>query len=307
MVREDPIRLAVQAVPAGDAAAWAALARKVEDLGFFALYVADHAGVTPDPFSALSAAAAVTSTLRLGTYVLNAGLRDPLSVASGAATVDALSNGRMILGIGAGHTPAEWTMLGRPYPSAPARVRHLVEVVDDVRALLRGEVVTSSQMHDAMLLSPRPVQDEIPLLIGGNGTRVLQLAGSSADIVGMTGLGRTLADGHRHEAEWAPEAIDDRVAVVREAARRREHPPVFDALVQDFQLTDDRNRVAEALASRVTGLEPADVLAAPYALLGTVDQLVEELVAHRARWGFTSYTVRADAIDAAAQVLATFH
>ena len=98
--------------------AWLDLARKAEAAGFDTLYVADHLGVTASPFAALAAAAGATSTLKLGTYVLNAGIRDPLSLASEAATVDVISNGRFVLGLGAGHTPAEWAMTGRDYPTA---------------------------------------------------------------------------------------------------------------------------------------------------------------------------------------------
>ena len=301
------IRFAVQAPPIDDPVAFRELARKAEDCGFFALYVADHLGATFDPFAALTAAASVTSTLRLGTYVCNAAVRDPLSLAAGAATVDVLSNGRMILGLGAGHTPAEWTMVGRSYPSAGARVRHLGEVVDVVRALLRGEVVSyegeSVHTHEAFLLSLRPVQDEIPLLIGGNGARVLDLAGRTADVVGLTGTGRTLADGHNHVVEWAPAAIDARVEAVRHAARDRVRPPVLDALVQYVAITDDRRAAAERVASRVEGLDAADAVAAPYVLVGTLDQLDAELAAHRARWGFSSYVIRSAALDAGARLI----
>ena len=163
-------------------APWLDLAQKAEDSGFDALYVADHLGVTASPFAALAAAAGVTSTLKLGTYVLNVGIRYPLAIASDAATIDVLSNGRFILGLGAGHTPAEWAMTGRDYPSAAARVGRLVETVDVVTKLLAGEVVTHHgryvHVDDAFLLTPRPVQDPIPLLIGGNGAQVLRLGGA---------------------------------------------------------------------------------------------------------------------------------
>jgi alkanesulfonate monooxygenase SsuD/methylene tetrahydromethanopterin reductase-like flavin-dependent oxidoreductase (luciferase family) len=65
----------------------------------------------------LAAAAAATSRIRLGTYVVNAGAREPLHLASEVATLDVVSGGRAVFGAGAGHTPAEWTMFGRPYPS----------------------------------------------------------------------------------------------------------------------------------------------------------------------------------------------
>ena len=220
------------------------LAVKVEDLGFDALYVADHIGIAPSPFAALAAAASVTTALRLGTYVVNCGVRDPLTLASDTATLDQLSDGRVVLGLGAGHTPAEWTMSGHPYPSAAQRVGRLGEMVDVVNALLRGEAVTFHgrylDLDEAVLSEPRPVQDKIPVLIGGNGRGLLGLAGRAADIVGLTGLGRTLDDGHRHDVDWRAESIDERVALVRAAGAGRTVAPVLDALVQHVAITDDR-------------------------------------------------------------------
>ena len=111
------IRFGLQAGVDRDPRAWLDLAKRAEDSGFDALYVGDHPGVTASPFAALAAAASVTTTLKVGTYVLNAGVRDPLAIASDAATVDVLSGGRFVLGLGAGHTPAEWTMTGRVFPA----------------------------------------------------------------------------------------------------------------------------------------------------------------------------------------------
>jgi probable F420-dependent oxidoreductase len=301
------IRFGVQAGLGTSAAEWLDLAAKVEDLGFDTLYVADHVGVAASPFTALAAAAVVTTTLRLGTYVLNCGIADPCALASEVATLDHLSDGRVVLGLGAGHTPAEWTMSGRAYPSAGERVARLVEMVDVVGALLRGEVVTHHGAHlhldEAYLAEPRPVQGKVPVLIGGNGRALLGLAGRRADIVGFTGLGRTLADGHRHDVDWRPDAIDERVEIVRRAAAGRDEPVVFDALVQHVAVTEDRDDAAEECARRIAGASAADVVAAPFTLIGTIDQLVEEVVAHRARWGITSYVVRAGAIDLVAPLI----
>jgi probable F420-dependent oxidoreductase len=284
---------------------WSELARKVEALGFDALYVADHPGATASPFAALAAAAAVTSTLKIGTYVCNTGVREPVALASDAATVDVLSNGRLILGLGAGHTPAEWTMNGHDFPSARARVGRLGEMVDVVTWLLAGEVVAFDGQYvhteSAFLLAPRPAQSKVPLLIGGNGKQLLRIAALHADIVSFTGLGRTLEDGHHHTADWSPESIDERVAIVRDAVGDRD--VVLDALVQHVEITDDGAGAAERVASAVPGLTPVDVLGAPYALVGTVDEVIEELDRHRERWGFTSYVIRADAIDIVAPLI----
>lgn len=290
-----------------DASTWLHTAIETERLGFDAFYVADHLGVTPSPFAALAAAAGATTKIKLGTYVLNTGVRDPVTLASDAATLDVLSNGRAILGLGAGHTPAEWTMTGREYPTAADRVGRLIETVTVVAALLRGEVVTHHgqflHIDDGYVLSPIPRQRAIPLLIGGNGPDVLRLAGSTADIVSLTGLGRTLEDGHRHTVDWSIGSIDERVMVARDAAVARDHAPVLDALVQHIEITDRRDQAAEAFATTAPGLTASQVLGAPYALIGTVDELTEELLRHQQRWGFTSYVIRADAMTTAAELL----
>ena len=202
-------------------------------------------------------------------------------------------------------TPVEWTMTGRPYPAAAARVARLKETVQVVTRLLSGEVVTfhGSQVHtdDAFLLAPRSTRP-IPLLIGGNGRRLFRLAARHADIVSMTGLGRTLEDGHHHTAEWSTSAIDERVALVQEY-RSRPDPIVFDALVQHVEITDHAAEAAQRVAQSAPGLTAADVLASPFALIGTTDGLVEELLVHQERWGFTSYVIREPAIAAAAALI----
>jgi probable F420-dependent oxidoreductase len=303
------IRFGLQAGLDSDPRAWLDLARRAERAGFETLYVADHPGVTASPFPALAAAAGVTSTLRLGTYVLNTGIRDPLSIASDAATIDVISGGRFVLGLGAGHTPVEWAMTGREYPSAAARVGRLVETVDVVTRLLAGEVVTHHgrylEVDDAALAMPRPVQEPIPLLIGGNGARVIRLGGRAADIVSLTGTGRTLADGHTHEVDWTEGGISERVEMVRSAAPSPTRP-VLDALVQHLAITHDRAAAAEQVLPHIPGASAADILGAPYVLLGTLDEIAAEIVEHYERWGFTSYVVRPPVFDAAAALIDHF-
>ena len=121
-----PPRVSVQAAPR-DGKSWIALARRIEEIGFEGLFVADHPGTAPAPFVALAAAAAVTDRIELGTYVVNAGAWEPLALANEVATLDLVSDGRAVLGIGAGHTPVEWTSVGRAYPTAGQRVDRMVE------------------------------------------------------------------------------------------------------------------------------------------------------------------------------------
>lgn len=101
------------------------LAAEAERMGFARFLVPDHPGSSEDPFVALAAAASCTSTIGLGTYVLNAGVRDPWQVATAAATLDDLSRGRFNLGVGAGHTP-----------SGAIVVQHL-ELTDDPESAAR--------------------------------------------------------------------------------------------------------------------------------------------------------------------------
>ena len=300
------IRFGLQAGPEGDPNAWLDLAKQAEDAGFDALYVADHLGATASPFPALAVAAGATSRLRLGTYVLNAGVRDPMAIASDAATLDTISGGRLVLGLGAGHTPAEWTMTGREYPSAAARVGRLEETVDVVVRLLEGDVVTHHgrylDLDDASLPVPRPVQQPVPLLIGGNGPRVLALGGRRAETVSVTGTGRTLPDGHKHEVDWTDAAI--RASVARRGrgrARRARAGTRRSRATRGYHRRPRRRRRARRVP--VAGASAADVLGSPFVLLGTLDQLAEEVVQHHERFGFTSYVVRAGAFDAIAALI----
>ena len=289
-----------------------ALVRRAEALGFDAFLTGDHPGSYPSPFPTLAAAALATAggRLRLGTYVANAGLRDPIQLAVDVATLDRLSGGRAVLGLGAGHTPQEWAALGRPFPPARDRLARLAETVAVVPRLLAGETVTFRGHHlhldDATLDEPRPVQARVPLVIGGGGRGVLRLAGRHADVVGLTGLGRTLADGHHHEAAWAPRQLDAAVELVRWAADGADHrhPPVLEALVQHVELTDDRERAAKRLARHIAGLTKADALATPFALIGTPAEIVDHVRAVKRRWGITRYVVRPPALDAVEAILA---
>ncbi len=282
-------------------------ARRLEGQGYAAITVADHPGSSPSPFPVLAAIAAVTEIVGVGPYVANAGLRSPLELASDVATLDLVSDGRAFLGLGAGHTPAEWTMQGLTRPSASGRVGRMIETADAVRSLLAGERVSIEGDHvtldDAQLEQPRPIQPRIPLLIGGNNSRLLDYAGTNADIVALSGLGRTLPDGHRHDVKWSSEQIDEAIQRVDAAEAGRDERPVRQALVQVVAVTDRPLDEAAPLAERL-GIGVAMVLDAPFVLIGSIDQLVAKVEANRARWGITSYIIRQPSADDLAPLVA---
>ena len=287
-----PFRFGLQLWRAPTREAWAASARRAEDLGFDVVVVPDHVvdGVVA-PLAALGALAAATDRIRIGTLVLNNDFRHPALLAREAATLDLLSNGRFELGVGAGHAAPEYHELGIPFDPPRVRVDRLESSVAILRRLFDDETVNVDGPHYALhghRLDPprRPT-----LLVGGNGDRVLRLAATTADVVGFTGLGRTLPDGQRHIPEWAVHEIDATVATVRAAAGARFDQLELNALVQHLEITEDRVRAVEPIAER-TGADPQVLLDSPYLLVGTCDEIVEQVRRARDRWGFSYFVTR---------------
>lgn len=302
----DPIAISLQALPE-EAGPWLDLARRVDAAGFATLYTADHPGSCAAPFVSLAAAAAVTERVALAPYVVNAGLWEPIVLASEVATLDVVSGGRAVLGLGAGHTPAEWQAVGRAIPTPGARVDRLEQVVDVATRLLAGEEVTVDGPHvhatGAVLTKPRPVQDRVPLVVGGAGRRVLALGARAADVVGVTGMGRTLADGHRHAVRWSEAELDASFAALHEAIAAAGTAPAIEALVQHVEITDDPEAAAQAMAERLGDVAAADLVDVPYMWFGTTASIADQLRRHRDRWGVDRYVVRVDALDAATEIL----
>ena len=288
-----------------DAVSLAETARRCEQAGFEALLAADHPGSCASPFVALGAAAAVTSTLQLGSYVSNAGVREPMLLAADVATLDVLSGGRARLGLGAGHTPAEWAAIGRSRPDVAGRVSRCVAVAKAVRSLLDGAEVTVDgpevTMRAARLESPRPVR-RIPLTVGTANSRLLRWAGAHADVVGLSGFGRTLPDGHRHEARWRSREIEAQVQHVAEGAAGRDDPPELEALVQHVAITDDAGSVLAGHAERLR-MSAEELRAAPFLLVGTASEIMSAVQRNRLRWGITRYVVRGAALQSIAPLL----
>lgn len=272
-----------------------AAARAAEDAGFDLFHTADHVGQGWAPLAGLQVAAEVTTRLRLCPLVLNNDFHHPVHLARQAAALDHASGGRLELGLGAGHAFTEYEAVGVPFDPPAVRKARLAESVEVLRGLLDGDEVTYAGAHVRVrgVRVKRAVQDRLPLLVAVNGARWLAHAAVHADTVALTGLGRTLEDGQRHEVRWQPERIDASVRVVREAAAAAGRAvPELNALVQVVTVTDDRRAAAEELAAGVDGLSVDDALAAPFLALGTHDEIADHLAACRRRWGISSFSVR---------------
>lgn len=268
-------------------------ARRAEDAGFDMVLLADHVG--PDglsPLPTLGAVAAATSSIRLGTFVLNAEMRNPVQLAWEAATLDRLSGGRFELGLGAGHTPQEFAACGIEMLPPAARKRRLMAQVELLRALLDGETASSEPLGVVDAAVVPAVQPRLPILVGGNGAALLAHAGAHADIVGLQGLGRTLEDGHRHEVRWTTRHLEHQLEQVRAGAGDRFDQLELNALVQVVEITHDAAAAVARLCEQVPTLDPDQLRELPYALIGTVDEIVAQLHRCRERWGISYFVVR---------------
>jgi len=185
---------------------WAANARHLEQLGFSTLLCPDGTG-TFAPFQALSAAAAATTTLRLGTYVLASPLRTPGEVAWESVSLDVLSGGRFELGLGAGRPGAERdaARLGVPFGRPGERIGRVEETLRAVRT--RFARSDEASRYDAV----QSVQQPGPtVLIAGNGPRMLHLAATEADTLALGLPPRSTEDDLEAKADQVRAIAGDR-------------------------------------------------------------------------------------------------
>lgn len=287
-----PFRFGFQSTT-DDVAEVARSARAAEAAGFDVFQVGDHVGKELSPFVALAGAAAATSTIRIGTLVLNNDLRHPVTVAQEAATLDRLSTGRFELGLGAGHSFTEYAAMGIAFDAPAVRKARLAEAVEIVRPLLDGCEVdyTGTHYQVAGAETLRPVQVGLPLLVGVNGRAALAHAANHADTVALTMLGRTLQDGQHHEVHWEAARLDTAIERIRAASGVRWPQLELHALVQAVVDTDNRARAAADLSQRLAIPVP-EVIATPFLCLGTREEMARHLLACRDRWGISYFTVR---------------
>ncbi|MGH3676545.1 MAG: LLM class F420-dependent oxidoreductase [Mycobacterium sp.] len=236
-------------------------ARRAEDLGFDVLHLPDHIGA-PAPFPTLMAAAAATKTLRLGTFVLNACFYKPALLARDVRALRDLSNGRFELGLGAGYVREEFEEAELPYPSARQRIEYLAHVTEYMREHL----------------------PDVPVLIAGNGDRLLTVAAQQANIIGLTGSAPA-GDG--------ADPLAERIDFVRRAADDR-----FDDLELNIAITalprDESGRPDLSITRRaLPSMSDEELLRTPAVLSGSTREIADTIRGYRDTYG-VSYLIVQD-------------
>ncbi len=291
---------------AASAKEWRERARHVESLGYSTLYLPDHFGDQLSPIAGLMSAADATTTLRVGSLVLDNDYRHPIVLAKEAATVDLLSDGRLDFGLGAGWMSSDYEQTGIPLDSPGTRIERMAEGLAIIKSFFAGGSVSFAGKHyqiSGVEASPSPVQKpHPPIILGGGGRRMLSLAAREADIVSVN---YKLTEGRINRnlvRTGLAEATDEKLAWIKEAAGDRFSKIELCATVFVASVTDDRDGVAAAFASSI-GAEPREVLEMPHFLIGTTDQMVEDLQVRRDRYGISYVVVPDSAAESLAPVV----
>lgn len=288
MTHERPFRFGVQIGRAESRADWTSKAQRVESLGYDTLLMPDHIGGNLAYAPALVSAAEATSTLRVGIFVLDNDFRHPAIVASEAATIDLLTDGRYEFGLGAGWMLADYERSGIPFDPPKVRVDRFEESLHIIKGLwadgpfsFQGKHYTVKELEGY----PKPVQQpHPPIIIGAGGPRMLSIAAREADTLAV--IAPALPGGGLDPAGIIASAVAKQVERARQAAGDRFAQIELNALIQALKVTNDRRGEAERLAERFK-ITADDVLESPNLLTGTVDQITEDLLQRRETYGIS--------------------
>ncbi len=294
--------------------AWIAQVRQIEAWGYSTFLIRDH--FAPDyfgdqfaPFAALTAAACATTSLRVGTLVFDNDYRHPVMLAKEAATLDLLSGGRLELGLGAGWLQSEYDQAGMQYDPPGVRIQRLSEAIAVLKGLFAEAPLTFAGMHytiNNLNGFPKPMQRPYPpILIGAGHKRMLMLAGCEANMVGI--LTTSVATGRVVDDPLARMAarVGEQIAWVREGAGARfdeiELSTVATLIVTDQRRARTEQWIRERGWSGVTAEQVWDM---PAVLIGSVEQLADDLLRRRKQLGFSYYVVSDQSAEAAAPLVA---
>lgn len=281
---------------------WADTVRWVEDAGYSTIFLPDHFQDQLAPIAAMTSVVMLSSTLKVGSLVIDNDYRHPVITAMEMATIDRLSEGRLEFGIGAGWKKLDYDQSGISYHPPKVRVDRFMEAVEVIRRLFGEDPVDFDGEYytiTGMVGSPRPhTPGGPPLIIAGGARRMLRFAGRHASIVGVN---PSIHSG-TVDADAARDALGDRIdakfAWVREGAGDRFDDIEFNAWSSVTSVTDDPEGFARMIAPGfgIPEDQAHEALESPITMIGTVDGIGERLYERRERWGYSYHVV----VDAAA-------
>lgn len=316
MTTNRPFRFGAGSIGVQSRAEWLDHARKAEALGYATLWMGEHPGFGGiEPTVALMAAADATTSLRLACHVFANDFHHPVLLAQSVATLDVFSEGRMEFGLGAGWLRSDYETCAVPFDPPSVRIGRLEEALHVIKGLWGKEAVTfSGEYYRVTDVNPelKPQQrPHPPIFIGGGGRRILTLAAREADIVGVNPKGTPA--GTIDLNTIAADAVDQRIAWIHEAAGPRFPELELQMGVLGVKVTENRQQGAEELAALVASVPSTilsnpptadQVLTSPQFLVGTVEQIVEDLQARRERYGISYITVFGEYMEVLSPVVA---
>ncbi|MBO0792896.1 MAG: TIGR03621 family F420-dependent LLM class oxidoreductase [Ktedonobacteraceae bacterium] len=287
---------------------WLDKAHKAEDLGYSTFLVPDHTWINFDPIVGLTAVAEHTS-LHIGSHVFCNDFRNPALLAQQVATLDLLSGGRFQLGLGCGYALDDYTHTGIPFDPIGTRLARLEEAVHLIKHFFSDDVLNfSGQYYQAqgMPAKPKPVQQPLPIYMGGAGKRVLSLAAREANIIGLVAkpsgtaafdfdLRSTLPAANLQKLQWIRSAAGERFSQVELSTT------IYISIVTSSNA--QREAVAQQVATR-SGLTPEEVLNSMNMLIGFPDQIIETLEERRELFGISCIEILEGGMEAFAPVVA---
>jgi probable F420-dependent oxidoreductase len=281
------------------------VAQAAEGMGFHAVYFPDHLVhegperqqqelPTHDPIIEAAVVAQATRRIRVGHLVLANPFRHPALTARSLASLDQLSGGRLVAGLGSGWTETEFRMTGIPFPDIGTRLRMLDEALTCIDGLWRDEPFSFTgefyRFRDATL-RVRPVQrPRPPFLLGGSGKGLLRIAARHADAVNIiSGTGREGYISMAAVGKLTDATFRAKVRFLREEARRHGRDAdrievsqtLFTILITDSR---EASRVTAESFGKMLGLAPGEVLRSPLTLIGTPEECIAELKRREREW-----------------------
>ena len=305
-----PFRFGVQFSKSQSGSEYRSTVKKIEDLGFSTVFCPDHFDDQWAPTVALTVAAEVTESLKVGALVYDVDYRHPVTLAKEIATLDLISEGRVEFGIGAGWMRTDYESSGIQFDGPAIRIDRMLEAIKVVKGLWSGSSFSFAGEHysiSEMVGMPAPHTEKgPPIIVGGGGKRVLTAAAQAADIVGLnaslhsgsvgpdTALS-ALGDRFLERSRWVKEAAGDRFEDLEIQMN------TFVATVTSS--TSEADEMFEGMAP-MFGLSAEQARTIPMVLAGTVNDVCEQLLNYRDLYGANYWVIHENEFEAMAPVVA---